>query len=201
MQLYVSPTSPFARKVRVALIEKGLLDQVELVPVDPWASPDALLAVNPLSQVPTLVTDNGLAVANADTIIDYLERHHPQPRLVPADHAQRDAVLAGAAQAQGAIEFTVDIVIERRKDEAQRGHAMIERRLITLNRLLAHWERHFHRDIKHFMLDSIGVACALGYLDLRLPELEWRSQAPALADWQGWAEARASMHETTPPVT
>lgn len=200
MQLYFSPTSPFARKVRAALIEKGLAAGVESIAVDPWASPQDLLAVNPLSQVPTLVTDDGLAIANADTIIQYLERHTPQPPLLPRDMAQLDAVLATAAQAQGTIECTVDIVIERRKPDAQQGQAMIERRLATLARVVTLWEQRFHRDTTHFLVDSLGVACALGYLDLRLPAWHWREQAPALAQWQTWATQRASMRDTAPPA-
>ncbi|MGH8127479.1 MAG: glutathione S-transferase N-terminal domain-containing protein, partial [Gammaproteobacteria bacterium] len=78
MRLFLSPTSPFARKVKVALIEKHLFDLTEEVWVDPWASPAELVAINPMCQVPTLELDDGQVLTNSDTIIEWLERAYPE---------------------------------------------------------------------------------------------------------------------------
>ncbi|MGA9422094.1 MAG: glutathione S-transferase N-terminal domain-containing protein [Rhodanobacteraceae bacterium] len=201
MQLYLSLTSPFARKVRVALIEKGLIERVELRIVDPWADAESLAAVNPLLQVPTLVLDDGLALTNSDTILAWLDRTHPEPALWPAGADALTRAQAIAALAQGMIEYTVYIVLERRKPDAQQGRGMIDRRVAGITRVVQAIEQRFDRDTAGFCLDAIGVACALAYLDFRLSGLDWRKNAPKLAEWQRWAAQRPSMQATVPPVT
>jgi len=198
MKLYTSLTSPFARKVRVAVIEKRLSDLVETVVIDPWASPDELVRINPLSQVPTLLLDDGLPLSNSNTIVDWLERQYPTPALLPDDEKLRTQALAIAALTQGLIECTVDIVLERRKTPAQQSQAIIERRLTTIDRVVDTLTTRFNLDTGHFYLDGIGTACALAYLDLRLPERNWRERSGQLATWHAWAAARESMRATQP---
>jgi glutathione S-transferase len=199
MQLYLSLTSPFARKVRVALIEKGLIERTELRIVDPWADQDALILLNPLAQVPVLVLDDGLVLTDSDTILAWLERTHPQPALVPADGDAATRAHAVAALAQGLIEYTVYIVLERRKPEAQRGAAMIQRRIDAIARVVGVLEQRFDRDQAGFGIDALGVAVALAYLDFRLPESGWRAQAPGLDTWLADVSQRPSMRDTVPP--
>ncbi|MGA9341776.1 MAG: glutathione S-transferase N-terminal domain-containing protein [Rhodanobacteraceae bacterium] len=200
MQLYLSLTSPFARKVRVALIEQNLIERTELKIVDPWADAESLAAVNPLLQVPTLVLDNGLALTNSDTILAWIDRTHPDPSLWPTEANSLTRAQAIAALAQGMIEYTVYIVLERRKPAQQQGTGMIERRLAGIQRVVAALERRFDCDTSGFHLDAIGVACALAYLDFRLPELDWRNKSPRLNRWLEWAAKRPSMQATAPPT-
>ena len=200
MKLYLSPTSPFARKVKVALLEKGAQAVFEEIRVDPWTTPPELAAANPLSQVPTLVTDRGEAIGNSDTILAWIERRFPQPSLLPTDEAALTRAQAVAAIAQGLIETTVGIVLERRRPPEQQSKTMLDRRLATIQRTVPVLAQRFARAREHFHHDGIGVACALAYLDLRLPEWDWRAAAPALAEWQVWAEARASMQASAPPT-
>jgi len=199
VKLYLSPTSPFARKVKVALLEKGAQAAFEEVRVDPWATPAELAAANPLSQVPTLVTDSGEAIGNSDTILAWIERRFPQPSLLPAGEAALTRAQAVAAIAQGLIETTVGVVLEHRRPAQQQSAAMLERRLTTIQRAVAALAQRFDRAQDRFHHDGIGVACALAYLDLRLPEWDWRPVAPKLADWLVWAEARTSMQASVPP--
>ena len=199
MKLYLSPTSPFARKVKVALLEKGAQAAFEEVRVDPWAAPPELTAANPLSQVPTLITDTGAAIGNSDTLLAWIERRFPQPALLPTEDAALTRAQVVAAIAQGLIETTVGIVLERRRPAEQQSAAMLDRRLATIRRTVPALAQRFDRAREHFHHDGIGVACALAYLDLRLPEWDWRAAAPALAEWQVWAEARASMRASAPP--
>ncbi len=199
MKLYTSLTSPFARKVRVAIIEKHLSDLVENVVIDPWASPDELLRINPLSQVPTLLLDDDLPLSNSDTMLDWFEHHYPNPALLPDDETLRTRALAIVALTQGLIECTVDIVLERRRISARQSQAMIERRLTTIDRVVDTLAIRFDADTQHFHLDGIGVACALAYLDLRVPERNWRERSKQLTAWQAWATERDSMRATQPP--
>ncbi len=198
LKLMLSLTSPFARKVKVALIEKAL--PFEEIRVDPWAVPKVLLQANPLSQVPTLVTDTGETLVNSETILTWLERHAPSPPLLPAGNAEAARALAIAGLCQGMIEMTVAIVLERRRAPEQQSAALIERRTQALQRAMAQLENRFHVQRDRFQIDAIGVACALGYLDLRLPEWPWRKSAPRLTDWQAWAAARPSLQASAPPA-
>ena len=200
MKLYLSLTSPFARKVKVALLEKGAQAAFEEVRVDPWTTPVELTQANPLSQVPTLVTDRGEAIGNSDTILAWIERRFPQPSLLPTDAAALTRAQAVAAIAQGLIETTVGVVLERRRPPEQQSKVMLDRRLATIRRTLPALAQRFDRAREHFHHDGIGIACALAYLDLRLPEWDWRAAAPTLAEWQVWAEARASMRASAPPA-
>lgn len=200
MRLFLSPTSPFARKVKVALIEKNRLDSTEEVRVDPWRSPAELLAVNPMSQVPTLETDDGTALGNSDMIIQWLERAHPEPPLLPGDAAGAARVLSVAALAHGVIESQVYVVIERRKPAGQQNEDMIARRLQGIERVLGVVEERFDASRERFHLDGLNLACALGYVDLREPEFDWRARCPALAKWQEWAAARPSLKQSAPPA-
>ena len=74
MKLYTSTTSPYARMVMLAALARGM-DELQLAYVDPWTTPAELTAINPLSQVPTLIADNGTIITNSPLILDYLFDH------------------------------------------------------------------------------------------------------------------------------
>lgn len=71
MQLYYSPTSPFARKVRVLINELKIQDQFDLLAVDPWTDPN-LRPINPLSKIPTLVVNHKEVLFDLALICEYL---------------------------------------------------------------------------------------------------------------------------------
>lgn len=199
MRLFLSPTSPFAREVKVALSEKGLLDSTQQVFVDPWSSPEELLAVNPLSQVPTLELNDGQILTNSSTILQWLEIAYPAPPLLPDNPADCARVLAIAALAQCVIESVVYVVIESRKPAEQQSEKMVTRKRTGIDRVLDALENKFDASQEKFMLDGLHVGCALEYVDLRLPDLDWRSRCPRLKQWQEWAATRSSMKQSAPP--
>lgn len=201
MKLYVSPTSPFARKVRVAVEEKGLQNRIQEVMVDPWSDDENLARANPMMQVPALELEDGRVLTDSTTILGWLERAFPQPSLWPHDPRARTGAEAVAALAQTLIEYTVFLVLEGRRPEAARSETMIERRSRAIQRGVQVLESRFHASTGHFNLDSIGVACALAYLDFRQPQLDWRAHAPGLADWLAWAQQRPSMLHSAPPAS
>jgi glutathione S-transferase len=73
VKLFYSQTSPYVRKVMACAIERNINRQIELLPTNPHLSPPALLAMNPLSKVPCLVTDDGVALFDSPVICEYLE--------------------------------------------------------------------------------------------------------------------------------
>ena len=82
--------SPFCRKVRVALAEKGL--EFELKVEDLWQRRPEFLAMNPAGDVPVLVEDEGRVLADSTAIAEYLEEAFPLPPLVPGDASARAEV-------------------------------------------------------------------------------------------------------------
>ncbi len=198
MQLHVSLTSPYARKARIAVRELGLERAVSEILVDPWTDP-GLRALNPLSKVPTLVRDDGEILFESLLIVEYLDASAGGPRLVPAAGEARWAVLAMHALAQGMTDATVGIVVERRKEQAaSRGTILRHEAAITASLARAETRPLPERD---GLADAgaIALATALGYLDLRTPELVWREDRPRLAAWFGAIERTPSFVATSPP--
>lgn len=94
MKLYSGPLSLYARKVEIALTEKGLFDacEREMVPFNQQVGYQpkhpVVLAVNPKGQVPVLV-DGDLALFDSTLILEYLEEAYPAPPLFPQGAAAR----------------------------------------------------------------------------------------------------------------
>src|SRR3569623_1405410 len=120
MKLFVSPASPYARKVRIVVREKGLLDWTDEIFTVPVDSPADLLAVNPVSQIPALVTDDGTAGTDSAPICAWLDGQGTGPRLLPGGDAgwtvRRLEVAANAV-----LEMTVKMVLENRRPENERS--------------------------------------------------------------------------------
>ncbi|MGH8429110.1 MAG: glutathione S-transferase family protein, partial [Solimonas sp.] len=133
MKLYCSKTSPYSRKVRVALEELRLSEQVEEVMTDPFAPTPEFLAANPLSRIPTLVTDKGEALPDSDLIIEYLDaKYHglaPLPRGTKRWTARRRQKIA-----QGIIDAAVATLLEKRRPESIIYHAFLDRQAQAIER-------------------------------------------------------------------
>ncbi len=123
MKLFVTPNSPYARKVRVVLIEKRI--ECELVEVD-LSSPDSpVLLHNPLGKVPTLLLDDGSALYDSPVITEYLDKKTPVMHLIPA--ARRIEVRRWEALADGLCDAAVAVVIEGRREEGTRDQQLVQR--------------------------------------------------------------------------
>ncbi len=190
----MSPTSPFARKARIAVRELGLGGRVDEIAVDPWTDA-SLRALNPLSKIPVLMRDDGTIVFESLLVVEVLDAL-AGGALVPRSGPSRWDTLALHALAQGMTEATVGIVVERRRD-AGPSPAAVARHEAAITAALAAAESGTRPGA--FDVGAIGLACALGYLDLRLPELAWREGRPHLAAWLGALDARPSFDDTRPP--
>ncbi|MGH8030633.1 MAG: glutathione S-transferase family protein [Arenimonas sp.] len=200
MKLYFSKTSPYSRKVRIAVEELGLADQVEEVITDPFNPPPELLAANPLSKVPTLVTERGEALLDSQLILDYLT-HSKSGLATLSRGAKRWEVLRRTLIADGAIGAAVSIVMEKRRPESIHYIPFLDRQIAAIHRALDQ----LNADAGLLALQTPGlceITCgaALGYLDFRLPYIEWRKQRDALANWYTVFAQRPSMQKTAPPA-
>ncbi|MHA1567864.1 MAG: glutathione S-transferase N-terminal domain-containing protein [Alphaproteobacteria bacterium] len=198
MKLYYSTTSPFVRKVSVFAIEAGLAARLERIPTNPWVADKALLADNPLSKVPTLVTDDGLVLYDSRVICEYLDSLHPPPHLFPEPGPARWSTLRLQALGDGIMDAAVLRFLERKRPPEQRSpdwdlsqELAVSRALDWLETQVANWS-------PNITIGKITVACALGYLDFRFGDEPWRDEHPALASWFSGFAARASMQQTLP---
>lgn len=199
--LYYSKTSPFARKVRVALIEVGMAEQVTEVAVDPFANPAELIAANPLGRIPTLVLGdgpmNGQVLTESQLILDYINQQSGQQLVADAsDWASK----AKVAICEGIMTDSFAIVLEKRRPENEQSPAFIERRYTAIERALQQVASYaLHNDSVLSGLD-IATGVSLAYLDFRLPETAWREHCPRLVDWFEQVSQRPSMQQTQPPA-
>jgi glutathione S-transferase len=198
MRLYISANSPYARKVRIAVEELGLGGEVEDVVVDPFNPPPELLAANPLSKVPTLVTERGEALPDSRVILEYL-MHRRSGLATLARGGKRWEVLRRTQLADGVMDAAVGIVLERRRPESIHYIPFIDRQTAAITRALDA----LNGEAGLLALQTPGVceitcASALGYLDFRLPYLEWRKNREALAGWYTVFAQRPSMQKTQP---
>lgn len=198
MKLYYSTSSPFVRKVNVVAIETGLDNRIERVLTNPWVHDAALISDNPLSKVPTLVTDDGLVIYDSPVICEYLDSLHHGQKMIPASGSPRWIALRMQALADGILEAAVLRFLERGREPAQRSadwdakqKQVITHGLIYLNEHVTQWQ-------KNTDIGQISVACALGYLDFRFADDAWRESARRLADWFAEYAQRPAMMSTIP---
>ncbi len=200
LKLYSSKTSPYARKVRVALEELDLAGQVEELIIDPFAPPPDFLAINPLSKIPTLVTDRGEVLPDSRLIMEYLMLR--KPGLAPHPRsAKRWEIARRTVIADGVIDAAVSSVLEKRRPESIHYTPFLDRQTAIIRRALDV----LNADAGHLALQApgvseIGCGVALSYLDFRLPYLEWRKNREALANWHTVFAQRPSMQKTQPPA-
>ncbi|MDQ7018275.1 MAG: glutathione S-transferase N-terminal domain-containing protein [Robiginitomaculum sp.] len=196
MRLYYSQTSPYARKIRVVIAEKGLEDQVDLNLCNPFENPESLRKINPLGKVPALILPEGTVLYDSRVIADYLDARSPRPALIPPNGAKRWAVLRQQALGDGITDAAVAMVMETRRPAAQqsthwktRWQSAIERALGVLETEISDLQRDSH-------LGQISIGCALGYLDFRLSDFDWRKSHPKTALWYADFAQRPSMRAT-----
>ena len=181
MKLYYSPTSPYVRKVMACAIVRGLDGRIEKHASNPHESPADLVADNPLSKVPCLVTDDGLPLFGSQLICEYLDSLGDELPLFPGHGAARWRALKLQSVGDGILDAAVPCRGEQGKPKEAARDAQIARFKAAISRAVDALETdppHRHVDI-----GSVTVACALGYLDFRFGSDPWRLAHPKLASW------------------
>jgi glutathione S-transferase len=187
MRLIGAPASPFVRKVRAVLAEKKL--DYLFVPENVWAEDTQIHAANPLGKVPCLVMDGQEAVFDSRVIVEYLDTLSPVGKLIPPSGRDRVEVKTWEALADGLCDAALLARLERTwpgRAEGERSAAWIERQMRKVDQALAAMssglgDKPWCAGGVHPTLADIAVGCALGYLDFRFPELDWRAEHPNLA--------------------
>jgi len=201
MRLFWSRLSPFVRKVMVVAHEAGVADRIELEDTLVAMSEinGRVLALNPLGQIPTLVLDDGDSLHDSRVICEYLDGLRKGERLVPPSGPARWEALTRAALGDGLLDVLILWRQERLKPAERQTGAWLEtfaaKTAAVLDRLEA---RAPAFGILPFDIGHVAVGCALGYLDFRFGDLDWRAGRPALAAWHLTFEARPSAIATHP---
>ncbi|HEY3814815.1 MAG TPA: glutathione S-transferase N-terminal domain-containing protein [Caulobacteraceae bacterium] len=198
MRLYLSTGSPFVRKCRVVIREKGLLPKVEETAIDfPYKSDPGHLAANPIGQVPALVADDGTAYFDSALICAYLDSLSGAPRLLPPEGAEHWRVRRLETIGDAMMEMTVKQVLESRRPEEQQSAEWKGHWTAGLTRAIDMADKEAP-DPSSFDLGAITLAIAATYLDFRLPSLDWRSTHPKLHALRDALEERDSFKDTYP---
>ncbi|HWD16064.1 MAG TPA: glutathione S-transferase [Casimicrobiaceae bacterium] len=201
MKLIASRTSPYARKVRVVLAEKKV--ECQVVETSPYEAGNPVHAWNPLGKLPVLVLDDGTHLFDSRVIVEYIDLVSPVSRLIPEPARQRIAVKKWEALADGVNDATATIVLERKRPANLQSDEWIARQRRKVDEGVAEFARELGDRAwcygESFSLADIAVGCALGYLDLRLSELDWRDLYPNLAKLADKLGKRPSFTDTAPP--
>jgi glutathione S-transferase len=203
MKLIGATTSPYVRKVRIVMAEKKL--EYTFVEENVWAADTTITHANPLGKVPCLILDAGEALFDSRVIVEYLDILSPVGKLIPASGRERAEVKTWEALADGLLDASILARLEATwagRTEEQRSLAWIDRQLGKVRDSLKAMstglgDKPFCSGI-HLSLADIAVGSALGYLDFRFPDINWRNTHPNLAKLQEKLMQKPSFIDTKP---
>jgi glutathione S-transferase len=196
VKLYYSSTSPYVRKVMACAIIRGLDGRIEKHNSNPHESPADLVADNPLSKVPCLITDDGLSLFGSQLICEYLDSVGEELPLFPEHGAPRWRALKFQSLGDGILDAAVPCRGEQAKPREAARDAQIARFKAVVSRAVDTLEA--DPPHKHIDIGSVTVACALGYLDFRFKDDAWRTNHPKLASWYEAFVQNEGLAETAP---
>jgi glutathione S-transferase len=201
MKLHYNVASPYVRKVMAVTIETGLRERIELLehkmsPVNPSAE---LNRDNPLGKIPCLVTDEGVALFDSRVICEYLDSLHDGPKMFPPAGPARWSALRRQAEGDGIMDAGVLTRYETfLRPEERRWPEWIEGQKLKFRRALDGLEAEAEGFGEAVDIGTITIGCALGYLDFRYQDENWRAHQPGLAAWWERFAQRPSMARTAP---
>ncbi len=196
MKLYGNPASPFARKALVVAHVLGIkLEVIDLTP--PYGTAE-FRRINPLGKIPALILGDGSAIFDSRVICEYLNRYgggkfFPGNSLLGNNKGQWKA-LTLQALADGLCDAAVGRVVEGRQPNPNPAH--IDRHTAAMEAALDALER-----VKFSESPTIGeiaAGVALGYVDFRFKDLDWRATRPKLSAWYGKFSQYPAMQATQP---
>jgi glutathione S-transferase len=193
-------TSPFGRKVRIAVNVLGLDREVAIEPASTQDAADPIRRQNPLGKVPVLILDSGSTLYDSPVILEYLDHCAGGGRIIPKDPQRRFAALRLQALADGIMDASILISYEARYRPAERHEPKwLDLQAGKVERGLAALENAPPGLDSPPDVGQITLACALGYRDFRFAG-SWRNDHPGLVGWlDRFATAVPAFAATTPP--
>lgn len=197
MKLFFSPASPYVRKVMVMAHETGQTVETLDCAVSPVARDASVVARNPTGKLPTAILDDGSALYDSRVICRWLDTQHDGVQMYP-DGDGLWTVLRREALADGLL----DAALLARYETAMRPADLLWQDWLTgqmdkIGSSLDQMEAEVD-DLSGVDAGTIAFACALGYLDFRFADYDWRSAHPKLSEWFAAFSRRPSMQATQP---
>ena len=201
MKLIAALASPYSRKVRIVLAEKKI--EYEFIIENPGDPATRVPEYNPLGKIPVLVLDDNTTLFDSRVIVEYLDHASPVGRLIPDDTRARIQTRRWEALADGCTDAANAVVVEKRRAAEKQSAEWIARQQGKIDRALkAMSEDLGNRNWcsgDHYSLADIAVGCALGYLDMRLPDTQWRRDYQNLEKLAEKLNKRPSFVDSAPP--
>jgi glutathione S-transferase len=201
LRLIGSLTSPYVRKVRIVMAEKRIDCQLELE--DVWSADSTIQQANPLGKVPCLIMEDGGAVFDSRVIVEYLDTMTPIAKLIPANGRERVEVRTWEALADGILDAAILVRLEQtQRLPGQQSAKWIDRQMGKVHAGVAAMASGLADkpwcNGNGYTLADIAAGCALGYLDFRFPQIDWRGAHPNLERLYDKLAARPSFADTKP---
>ena len=193
-------TSPFGRKVRIAIDVLGLAEQITIIPADTLDENDTLRQQNPLGKLPCLLLADGTALYDSVVIVEFLQEIAGKDSFLPARGIDRYRMLTMTTLADGITDAALLMVYESRfRDPATHSQRWLEHQRGKIVRALAAFEA-APPDPNKTDIGTVALACAFGYLDWRKP-VEWRPAHPRLVHWlDAFAKHEPAYERTKAPA-
>ena len=200
MHLIQSPTSPYARKVRILIKELGLEDKIPMSELNPMKNPDAARRVSPLGLVPVLTLEDENFIPDSPVIVDYIFAHSDKSPLHPdPESADYWADRKLHAISDGLTDICMRRTQENFRPEEERSASWLERWSKSILTSLDFLEENFEEIVEGpLSIGRIALITTLDYVDFRHGDLHWKADHPKLTDWQAEMHERASVQETAP---
>jgi glutathione S-transferase len=207
MKLFVTPASPWVRRVRVCILELGIEDRFEFVQTrwpHAWGTQTVKMSgdfvqASPVMRIPALVADD-VTLTDSHSICDYLNAEFGDFRLLARDGAARWKALEINALAGAILEAQIMRRAELLRTGSDRSDDFIAKMRDRGLRCFAALEKKLPDFDATFDLAQITTAVACGYDDWRYGP-DWRGGAPQLAAWFDMVSARPSLQGTCPAET
>ena len=200
MKLIGSHTSPFVRKVRIVLAEKKF--DYEFILDSPWLAETKVPDFNPLGKIPVLLVDGDVPLFDSRVIVEYIDNITPNNKLLPAPNRERTDAKRWEALADGLCDAAATAFLEAKRPANEQSKSWIDRQMQKVNLGLKFMSEQLGEKSfcsgTHFSLADISVACALGYLEFRFPNIDWKTSYPNLDKLHQKLLLRPSFSETVP---
>ena len=195
MKLYTNPATPFGRKAQVVAFELGL--KLDVIKTLPMQDPE-FRRINPLGKIPVLVLEDGSTLFDSPVICEYLN-HRGGGKFFPGMNLWRQNTgrwksLVLQALGDGISDAAVAYVILGREPTPPEAYRTRQMETVIAGLDVAD-RMTFAKDPT---IGEVAVACAIGYVEFRLPDLDWKNSRPRLAEWYGRMCEYPAMKATAP---
>jgi glutathione S-transferase len=196
MKLTYGGPSPYVRKVVACAIKRGIFDKIEQLKLG--TTDPALLQYNPLSKIPTFITDDGMAIYDSPVICEYLDNVGSAPKLFPPAGPARWKALTQSALGDGILDASQPRRREIALPQDDGRKAYIELQQGKVKRAVDLLEKEAGALGDLTTIGEITIGCALGYLDFRFANEPWRPGHPKLEAWYAKVVKLPPLAETMP---